>query len=325
MIRAALLAFALLSACEAPTETAPQAETEQAPSALQQELDRLAAEFGAEHVGIAVLDVENGWTAAVNGERAFPQQSLFKTWVAVAVADAVDRGELDWDERLFVGPDDLDFPYQPIAEEAGPEGAEFAVESLVRRMVTLSDNPSADVLIRRLGGPAAVQAVLEAKGVEGIEISVDERGLHDLADAMRAETEAMDDSEAQAAIRTRLAADPNGATPLGMARGLAALRAGELLLPESTAKILAIHAATETGATRLPAGVPAGWTVAHKTGTGGDMHGLALGSNDAGLISAPDGRTWAVAVFTAGTDRPAAERDALIADVARAIVRQAER
>jgi len=42
-------------------------------------------------VGIAVTDVEAGWTAQVDGEGLYPQQSVSKLWVAVATLEAVDR------------------------------------------------------------------------------------------------------------------------------------------------------------------------------------------------------------------------------------------
>ncbi|HLM66658.1 MAG TPA: hypothetical protein VK358_03980, partial [Longimicrobium sp.] len=61
------------------------------------------------------------------------------------------------------------------------------------------------------------------------------------------------------------------------------------------------------------------WRVAHKTGTGGEARGLSLGTNDVGLMTSPEGRTWAVAVFIAGTDRPLVEQERLMADVARTL------
>ena len=316
-----VLTVTLLSGCCRRAAVSPTLATAQvppaAPMALQAELERLVTTFGAEHAGVAVHDLNEGWTASVNGERPFAQQSVFKTWLSVAVADAVDRGELRWEDRLRVGPEDLVFPYQPIARAVGPNGSEFTVEELVGWSVKVSDNPSTDVLTRRLGGPSAIQAVLERKGVSGIRIALDERGLHALADAVRAETQGLED--AQARVRARLSADPNGATPLETARALAALHRGELLSAKQTRKVLEIHAATETGPNRLKAGVPRGWRVAHKTGTGGEARGLSLGANDVGFITTPEGRTWAVAVFIAGTDRPLVEQERLIADVARAL------
>jgi beta-lactamase class A len=79
-------------------------------------------------------------------------------------------------------------------------------------------------------------------------------------------------------------------------------------------------AQTRTGPRRLPAGLNQGWTIAHKTGTGQDLNDESTGYNDVGLLTAPDGRTYAVAVMIAATRRPIPERQALMAQVARAVV-----
>ncbi len=117
--------------------------------------------------------------------------------------------------------------------------------------------------------------------------------------------------------------DPDdGASPTAMVQGLSRLQRGELLSPASTARFLQILASTETGPLRLKAGLGPGWSIAHKTGTGQDLGDLSTGYNDVGLLTAPDGRTYAVAVMIASTRRPIPERQAFMADVARAVVAQ---
>jgi beta-lactamase class A len=89
--RAVRLASAPLTAArlEIQRKQAPPA-----PAALQARLDELAAAYG-EEVGIAVTDVTQGWTAGVDHERPYPQQSVSKLWVAIAVMKAADEGRLD--------------------------------------------------------------------------------------------------------------------------------------------------------------------------------------------------------------------------------------
>jgi beta-lactamase class A len=48
---------------------------------------------------------------------------------------------------------------------------------------------------------------------------------------------------------------------------------------------------------RLRGGLSPGWRAAHKTGTGQDFRGETFGLNDVGLVTAPDGRVYAVAVL----------------------------
>ncbi|HEY5410322.1 MAG TPA: serine hydrolase, partial [Caulobacteraceae bacterium] len=115
--------------------------------------------------------------------------------------------------------------------------------------------------------------------------------------------------------------DPaDGADPRAITGALARLKRGELLGPAMTLRFLEILGQTQTGPARLPAGLGPGWSIAHKTGTGQDLGDLSTGYNDVGLITAPDGRTYAVAVMIASTRRPIPERQALIAAVTRAVV-----
>ncbi|RYD84966.1 MAG: serine hydrolase, partial [Sphingomonadales bacterium] len=65
---------------------------------------------------------------------------------------------------------------------------------------------------------------------------------------------------------------------------------------------------------------PIGWTYGHKTGTGQDLSGRTAGFNDVGILTAPDGRGYAVAVMIGDTTRPVRERQLLMQQVAAAIV-----
>ena len=311
----AVTAASLTASAEPPKPSANPA----APVALQQRIAALAEPFG-ERAGVAVQSVEDGWAIAVNGDRVFQQQSVFKTWVAAVALDAIDRGSLRWDEPIRIERADLIFPYQPIEKKVGPDGSAFTVEELVRWSVIHSDNPSVDALLKRLGGPSAVQPVLDRMRVSGIRIDIGERELHAMFNQGRAELAAAS-SDAKPSVFERIFSDPrNSATPAGTADALARLKKGELLSPLSTERLLGIMAETETGPNRLKAGLPKDWTLAHKTGTGGDTDGATNGTNDVGVMMAPNGGSYAVAVFTWGTRRPMPERERLMADIARAVV-----
>ena len=102
-------------------------------------------------------------------------------------------------------------------------------------------------------------------------------------------------------------------------RRLAALKRGELLSGASTDFMLELMGEARTGAMRMHAAVPAGWSLAHKTGTGPDWRGASVGINDVGLLTAPDGRTYAVAVMIRQTTRTPSARHAIMQNVVRAV------
>ena len=72
-------------------------------------------------------------------------------------------------------------------------------------------------------------------------------------------------------------------------------------------------------------GLRPGWTLAHKTGTGQDLGNLSTGYNDVGLLVAPDGHRYAVAVMIASTRQPISTRMRLMGNVTRAVVASARR
>lgn len=284
-------------------------------------------------VGIAVREIDTGWTTSWRGGDAFPQQSVAKLWAALALLDAVDQGKLELTEPVVVRRDDLSIFHQPIrAQVMTGDGHHTTLESLLRGALTQSDNAANQFLVTRVGGPEAVQAVLDARHIAHIRFGPGERVLQPAIAGLIWRREFSYGKQfwrARAfvppAVRREAMAnylkDPmDGATPLAMVETLARLRKGELLSPASTARMLAIMAASETGRMRLHAGLAPGWTMAHKTGTGQVLDTIATGYNDVAILTAPDGKTYAVAVMIGRTERPVPERQALMAAVSRAVV-----
>lgn len=304
-----------------------------APEALQEKLAKLAAGY-KEPVGIAVSDVRAGWIAGVNAQDLFPQQSVSKAWTALQVLDEVDRGRLHLGDPVLMAPQDRSVFYQPIARHIGKQGFETSVGDLLYEAITQSDNAANDKLMQLAGGSGAVTAGLAAKGLDGIRIGGPEHDLQakicgmtwrpelGVGGRFKAERALLPEALRDSAIRAYLADPADGATPMGVVKALSALQRGELLSPASSALFLDILRQVKTGRHRLIAGLPQGWSIGHKTGTGQDWSGGSMGINDVGLLTAPDGRTYAVAVFIRNTRQPLSARSALMQKVARSIVEQ---
>ena len=103
---------------------------------------------------------------------------------------------------------------------------------------------------------------------------------------------------------------------------LARLKRGELLSPESTARLLRIMGNTKTGPNRLKGGLSAGWSLSHKTGTGQVLGPVQAGYNDIGVLTAPDGRSYSVAVMIKRTSTPLPTRMTLMNNVVKAVIEQ---
>ncbi len=73
-----------------------------------------------------------------------------------------------------------------------------------------------------------------------------------------------------------------------------------------------------TGPHRIKGQLPSGTVVMHKTGTAASDRGVPNATNDVGLITLPDGRRLAIAVFVTDASADEATRDAVIARIAKA-------
>jgi beta-lactamase class A len=107
---------------------------------------------------------------------------------------------------------------------------------------------------------------------------------------------------------------------MAMARLLQRFAGNDLLTTELRSYLWTIMVDTPTGAKRLKALLPTGTIVAHKTGSSGtNASGMAAATNDVGIIVLPDGRRIAVAVFVSDSRAPEADRERVIALIARAV------
>jgi beta-lactamase class A len=325
-------ANAILRPAPAPAAAPPTPAIPSAALALDTRLKRLGESFQGD-IGLAVRDVQTGWTSNYRGLDYFPQQSVSKLWVAISLLDQVDRGTLALSSDIVVGRDDLTLFHQPIRALAlQPGGFHTTTGDLMVRALTQSDNSANDRLLQRIGGPDIVRATLARKAIAGIRFGPGERALQSgIAGLAWKPAYAVGDSfyaarDALPAPARRLAfdayvADPiDGATPLGMVDALARLKSGQLLSAESTERLTSIMSQTRTGPQRLKGGLQPGWTLSHKTGTGQVLLGEQAGYNDVGILTAPSGRSYTVAVLIGRTSRPLPERMALMQRVVAATI-----
>ncbi|HEY5722040.1 MAG TPA: class A beta-lactamase [Allosphingosinicella sp.] len=333
MAAAALAATVALAQVQ-PPRPLPYAivgEESAAKRALEARIHEIAEGFNGD-IGIAVREVEQGWTIAFDGDTFFPQQSVSKFWVAMTALDKADRGQLSLDAPITLTREDLTLFHQPIAAQIGANGYTSTVSTLMTRAIQQSDNTCNDAVLRRAGGPDAVRTFLRDKGISGIRFGPGERLLQSAIAGMEwkqsysvgrgfeAARAGVPAGVRQAAFERYIANPMDGATPRGIVEALARLKRGELLSPGSTQKLLGIMANTKTGPQRLKGGLQAGWRLSHKTGTGQVWGGVQAGYNDIGIVTAPDGRSYAVAVMIRKTAAPNIHRIATMQNTVRAVI-----
>jgi beta-lactamase class A len=255
----------------------------------EDELAKLEASAGG-RLGVAAWEHGRAPRIGHRADERFPMCSTFKAILAAAVLQRsrADQGLLA--RRLPFAKEDL-VTYSPATEQH--VGAGMTVAELCQAAVQLSDNTAANVLMKMLGGPPAVTAFARSAGDTTFRLD-------------RWETE----------LNTAIPGDQRDTTtPAAMARLLERLLLGDLLPPAQRLQLRDWMLGNKTGDTRFRAGVPAGWQVADKTGTG------SYGStNDAGVIWATAERPLMLVVYYTQASKDAEARSEVIAAATRIVV-----
>jgi beta-lactamase class A len=235
----------------------------------------------------------------LNSGDPFPMQSVYKFPIAMATLHAVEEHHLRLDQQVRFLPSDLVAPdqYSPLRDAHPQANVDVSIEELLHLAVSQSDGVASDILMRTLGGAGAVDDYVRHLGIHGIHIM---------------------DTEKTLGTDVKLE-DRNSAEPRAMVALLRLVADRSPLTPEHTLLLLDWMTASHIGDRRIKALLPPGTVVADKTGTSGTARNVTNATNDVALITLPDGRKLALAVFVADSAAPAATREQVIAQIAKAV------
>ncbi|MBR8068201.1 PenA family class A beta-lactamase [Burkholderia cenocepacia] len=259
-----------------------------APAAAATTLADLERDAGG-RLGVCAIDTASGRVIEHRAGERFPFCSTFKAILSAAVlAQSVERPGL-LQQRVTYTKADL-VNYSPVSEKH--VGAGMTVAALCEAAIQYSDNSAANLLMKVIGGPSAVTAYARSIGDDAFRLD-------------RWETE----------LNTALPGDPRDTTtPAAMAASLRVLTLGDALPAAQRAQLVAWLRGNKVGDKRIRAGVPAGWVVGDKTGTGD--YGT---TNDAGVIWPTSRAPIVLAVYYTQTRADARAKDDVIASVARIV------
>jgi beta-lactamase class A len=268
-------------------------------AAVEARVAALRARAPGAVVAVAVRDLAPGGGALdVAPDSVFHAASTMKLPVMIAAVRDAERGGLALDQPVLLvnrfasaaagappyaldPADDSDSALYALA------GARVPARELVRRMIVRSSNLATNALVA-LVGPDAATGAARALGAPGVRVV---RGVED-----------------NAAFRRGIV---NTATAPGLAALLAAVEAGRAASAEGCRFMRGVLLAQEFSA-EIPAGVPPGTPVAHKTGwIRGVLH-------DAAVVY-PRGRApYVLVVLTRGVEDEGVAREAIV-DVSRVV------
>lgn len=241
-------------------------------------------------LGVAVLDTGTGRRMGHRGDEIFPLCSTFKFLLTACVLTRVDRGLDRLDRRIIFSRHDL-LAHAPVTQvHVGVPG--MTLQTLCEAVMTYSDNTAANLLLGSVGGPAGVTAYARTLGdrvtrLDRIEPGLNEVGPGDVRDTT---------------------------SPDAMLDNMRKIALGDALSAASRGHIIAWLMANSTGDARLRAGVPKLWRVGDKTGTGPAINNAV---NDIAVIWPPQRAPLIVAAYYAFSPALQAEREMVLAQVAR--------
>ncbi len=304
---ALLSVFAICSCNAASTQkatvpansTTPSEQTKPTPdqhTELRNQIERIAS-VAKGRVGVAAEVLETGESVSLNLHEQFPMQSVYKLPIAMAVLAQVDNGKLNLEQQVRVEPADFVRigQHSPIRDK-NPKGVELSLRELLRFAVSESDGTASDVLLALVG-------------VEAVSKYLNDLGVNEIVVA-NSEKEIGRDWETQYR---------NWASPHGSVQLLRRLHERRGVSEQSQQLLYKFMTETPTGPKRLKGMLPKTAVVAHKTGTSGASKGVFAATNDIGLVTLPNGRHLAIAVFVSDSPADLVTREQVIAQIAKAV------
>ncbi|SDH45479.1 class A beta-lactamase [Nonomuraea jiangxiensis] len=221
----------------------------------RKELRALEASFKG-RIGAYAIDTGTGRTIAYRSGERFPLLSTFKAMACAAVLHKARTSEPGLMRKVVRWTAAEVQEYSPVTEKHVKDG--LTVAQLCKAAITLSDNTAGNMILKQIGGPAGLTRYF--------------RTLKDPISRLdRWETELNVWTPKEKRDTT---------TPASIARDLRAVATGDALTAADRRQLNAWMRATETGDTRIRAGLPKTWTIGDKTGSNSEFGG----ANDIAVV-----------------------------------------
>ena len=248
-------------------------------------------------IGVHAENLATGAKIAWRAEERFVMCSTFKASLAAFVLARVDNREDRLDDMVAYGPNDL-LDYAPVAKQnlvQGAKEAAMSVSDMCKAIVELSDNTCANLLLARVGGPAALTEFWRRAGDS---------------------VSRLDHNEPE--LNRSPPGDPHDTTtPSAMAGNLRRFLLGTVLSPASREHLTQWMVDCKTGNNRLRAGLPDGWKVGDKTGNNGKD-----ASGDIAIAWPNSGGPVLVSAYTQGGSPTPAQLEAVFKEIGAMVGRQ---
>jgi beta-lactamase class A len=228
---------------------------------LRADLHRMVLNFPAS-TAVEVMDLSTGYHVGYNATATMPAASTIKVPVMVEVFKQLEAGRFDLNRPVTLMESDKDYGSGDLCDE--PDGSTYTVGELLDKMIDISDNTAANMLIRLVG-------------LRNINREMHQLGLRDTRIRSYVKTDTW-------SIRQTLLSSPHDMVHL-----LALMAKRELVDDWSSNEMISILEGDQIN-TLIPEPLPEGIAIAHKTGSFFDT------LNDVGIVYADT--PYVIAVMT---------------------------
>ena len=267
-----------MSGKETTSPASPAGTADPSESALKREIEKIAKESGAKSIAVALHDFETGFELHCNSDRWFHAASTIKVPILLGVFAAIDRGDLLPHSRVHVRNRFLSVVEDiPFRVESGRDansavhnavGKMMRVDELAYHMITTSSNLATNLLLGVIGPQSVNETLRQLKLEDGIDLK---RGVED-------------ELAFEKGINNLVTAD-------GLLKILTMLAAGKAFSPALSRRMMDILHGQEFNQ-GIPARLPKGTRVAHKTGE------ISTVAHDAGVVYLPKRKPYALVILT---------------------------
>ena len=244
-----------------------------------QELFERTAQKGTGLLGIGFKDMNTGEEVYYNGDKVFPLASVYKIFVLCELFRMQKEGTFSFADRHTLLESEKSIG-SGILELIG-EGAVFSMMDLIMLMMSISDNTATKLLQQYTSDETVTANIIEPLGMKDT-LYRSGAGLCNYYNVTVEEYRKVTSSGGRFHARNgsyfRCVEPKNRqSSPRDMLKLLSLLQAGKFIDEETDRKILDIMLKCQTNS-RIPAKLPHGVTVAHKTGTIDHL------TNDCGIV-----------------------------------------
>ena len=248
---------------------------------MAEDIHQILSDYPEADVGISLRDPSRGLSFDLNADSVFHAASTMKVPVMIEVFRLVEDRRMSLDDSVVVtnefksivdgSPYSMDIGEDSDDDVYGVIGERVSIRWLVERMITVSSNLATNILIDIVNADS-VQKTIESLGTQTMRVY---RGVED----MKAYNLGMN----------------NTATSADLATLMAAIAEGRAVSASADSEMVEILAAQEFN-TMIPAGLPAGTKVAHKTGWITRIH------HDAAIVYAAEREPYVLVILTRGIE-----------------------